>query len=276
MAYQNFIPTVWSEAINRELERQCVFAEDCNRQYEGDVKKQGDSVRILGVGRPTITSTTDKNITLPDPETVEDTSIILPVNQVAYFNYMIDDIDRRQAVGGVMEALSAETSEGLANVMDKYIASMAGTSGAVKLAGTATAITKANILDTIDKALAHLYENDVAPGAQLTMTVPPWFYMLLKQAYTDLDTDNSALLKNGRVGRYCNVTVKMSNNVYTKNSESGIMLRTNRAVAFVNPLTHTEAYRPEKRFSDAVKGFVLFDAKIVRPKEMVVLNCKPA
>ena len=35
-----------------------------------------------------------------------------------------------------------------------------------------------------------------------------------------------------------------------------------------------EAYRPEKGFSDALKGFVLYQAKIVRPKELVVLNCK--
>ena len=54
MAYENFIPTVWNEAIQRELEGTYVFVEDCNRQFEGDVKKQGDSVRILGVGKPTI------------------------------------------------------------------------------------------------------------------------------------------------------------------------------------------------------------------------------
>ena len=39
MSYANFIPTVWNEGIMRELERLCVFSEDCNRQYEGDVKK---------------------------------------------------------------------------------------------------------------------------------------------------------------------------------------------------------------------------------------------
>lgn len=52
------------------------------------------------------------------------------------------------------------------------------------------------------------------------------------------------------------------------------MVHTDKAVAFVNPMTHVEAYRPEKGFSDAVKGFVLYQAKIVRPKELVVLNCK--
>ena len=49
MAYTNFIPSVWAETINRELERACVFVEDCNRQYEGLVSSKGDSVHILGV-----------------------------------------------------------------------------------------------------------------------------------------------------------------------------------------------------------------------------------
>ena len=49
MAYQNFIPEVWSEAIDRELEKALVFAEGCNRQYDGDVKKMGDTVRILSL-----------------------------------------------------------------------------------------------------------------------------------------------------------------------------------------------------------------------------------
>lgn len=67
----------------------------------------------------------------------------------------------------------------------------------------------------------------------------------------------------------------MSNNVKKgANGESLIMVRTQRAVAFVKPMTHTEAYRPEKGFADAVKGFILFDGKIVRPKEMFVMNVK--
>ena len=127
MAYQNFIPTVWNEAIDRELERLCVFAEDCNRKYEGKVKEKGESVKILGVGKPTIKSIAfkDKNKNIDDAEEIEDTSIIMQINQIRYFNYKVGDIDKAQAVGGVMEALQAETSEGLANEVDTYIADMA-------------------------------------------------------------------------------------------------------------------------------------------------------
>jgi hypothetical protein len=282
MAYENFIPEVWAEGINRELERKCVFAEDCNRQYEGDVKKAGDIVHILGVGAPTITTTTNKAITLSGPETVEDTSVIMPIRQIAYYNYKIDDIDKRQAVGGVMEALSAETSAGLASKMDAYIASFADAAEAVKLTAEAspTAVTYQNVLQTMDQALQKLYENDVDPATDITITVPPAIYMLMKQAYIDLDTRNSDFLKHGFVGMYGNAKIKMSNNVHkesitvsgTAETVYNIMVRTNRAIAFANPMTHVEAYRPEASFSDAVKGFILYDAKIVRPKEMVVAN----
>lgn len=275
MSYNNFIPTVWAEAIERDLARKAVFAEDCNQKYEGNVQKMGDSVRILGVGKPTITTQVGGEIVLKDPEKVEDTSVTMLINRIAYFNYMVDDIDKRQAAGGVMEALSEESSEGLANAMDVDIAALAADKGAVKLYGTTQSITVDNVLDTLDEAVQRLQENDVPADAKVVATVPPWYLTLLRRAYEDLDTDNSQMLKNGRVGRYNNVIIKMSNNVSAiSGGGSNIMVRTQRALAFANPLTHTEPYRPEKRFSDAVKGFCLYGTKIVRPKELIVMNVK--
>jgi len=275
MAYQNFIPTVWNEAIMRETERRCVFAEDTNRQYEGDVKKMGDSVRILGISRPTIYTTKDKEINLTDPETVEDVAFTMNIKNIAYFNYKVDDIDRRQAVGGIMEALAAETSEALANVIDTFIANMSEDPMAMKDEEESYVVTKENVLDKVDKALATLYEHDVPPTSNITLTVSPRFYMILKAAYVDLDTNNSRMMENGVLGKYGNITVKMSNNV-CKTGEGGelIQLKTDKAIAFVNPMTHTEAYRPENQFSDAVKGFILYDGMIIRPLEMVVLNVR--
>lgn len=275
MSYNNFIPTVWAEAIERDLARKAVFAEDCNQKYEGDVQKMGDSVRILGVGKPTITKQVGGEIVLKDPEKVEDTSVTMLINRIAYFNYLVDDIDKRQMAGNVMEALNEESSEGLANAMDEDIAALAADKGAVKLYGSTQSITVDNVLDTLDEAVQRLQENDVPADAKVVATVPPWYLTLLRRAYEDLDTDNSQMLKNGRVGRYNNVIIKMSNNVSAiSGGGSNIMVRTQRALAFANPLTHTEPYRPEKRFSDAVKGFCLYGTKIVRPKELIVMNVK--
>lgn len=275
MSYKNFVPRVWAKEIQHDLERKSVFMENTNRKYEGTVSQMGDTVKILGVGKPTIYTQVGGKIVLPDAEEVESTSVSMPIEHIAYFNYEVDDIDKRQAVGGIMEALSKESSLGLAGKMDEYIANLAKDKLAVKYASAATTITVDNVLTVTDGVLERLYENDVAPEDDITMTVPPWFYMIMKQAYVKLDTDNSQMLENGKVGKYGNVVVKMSNRVAVDTSNNSlIQVKTNRAIAFANPMTHTEPYRPQNGFSDAVKGFILYDGKIVRPKEMIVLNCK--
>ena len=286
MSYQNFIPTVWNEQIDRELERLCVFAEDCNRKYEGKVKDKGESVKILGVGKPTIRSIAkaDRNNDIEAAETIEDTSIIMVIDQIRYFNYKVGDIDKAQAVGGVMDALQEETSEGLANEVDTYIANLAKEKQAVKLYTTAkkVVVTKKeadgerNVLRVLDDAAKVLYKNDVKTSTPIIATVDVDFYMAFREAYGDKDTDNSKILKNGKVAMYGNITIKMSNNVAKDGDTSLIQVKTKRAIAYAKPLTHTEPYRPENGFADAVKGFILFGAKIVRPKEMVVANVKSA
>ena len=48
-------------------------------------------------------------------------------------------------------------------------------------------------------------------------------------------------------------------------------MRTKRAVAFAEQLSEIDAYRPEKRFADAVKGLHLYGASVIYPDEVVPL-----
>lgn len=288
MAYENFIPTVWNEGIERELSRLCVFAEDCNTRYEGSVKEKGEAVKILGVARPTIRSLSRAEAAgdIAAPEEIEDTSALLYINQIRYFNYLVGDIDRAQAVCGLMDALGTETSEALAEEIDAYLAGFALDSAVKKLYKTAPKVVagtpatgEKNVLHVLDEAVEELYKNDVHGNSELVVTVSPRFYTLMKQSGLEKTTDNTGIFQNGRVGRYGGVTVKMSNHVKTGTTTASgdtdhILIRTRRALAFAKPLTHTEPYRPEKKFADAVKGFVLFDAKVVRPREILDINVK--
>lgn len=280
MAFEHFIPTVWSEGLNRELERKCVFADDCNRQYEGDVKKKGDTVRILGIGEPSIYTMTrkDANGKINEAEELEDSSISLVMDQLRYYNYKVGDIDEYQAQGNVMEALQAETAEKLANEMDKHIANFALSAEVGKMHTTPQKVVKNDapgsgeryVLDILDDAIQTMQERDIT--SELVLTASPRFVKILRQAYIIRDTDNSLMLKNGKVGMYGNVTLKISNNVARKDGVDHIMLRTKRAIAFAHPYTKSEAYRPELAFADAVKGMILFGGKIVRPKEILDIN----
>ena len=65
MAYTNFIPELWAEKVQRENEKMLVMAKLCNREWEGELKKNGDTVHILGIGSPTIVDYDGTAITGP-------------------------------------------------------------------------------------------------------------------------------------------------------------------------------------------------------------------
>lgn len=275
MAYDNFIPEIWSKKIEHDLERDCVYAEDCNRSYEGSVKQCGDTVHILGVGKPTIStlarSVEGKSNAAADitgPEEVEGTDTILTIDQIRYFNFMVGDIDKAQAVDGLLDSLTSEANEGLANEVDKYIAALVTNAGNTV---TNEALSKDNVLDVLDEGQQKLYENDVKATTEVVVVIPPAVFTLFRKAYLAKDTNNHEALANGKVARYGNMTVKISNNVNKSTKTYNCMMRTKRAVAYAQPVRHVEAYRPEGKFADAVKGFILFGAKVVRSKEMVKL-----
>lgn len=282
MAFENFKAKIWSKAIDKELERAFVFADGTNQQYSGEIRGLGDTVRILGVNAPTVYEhdLINGDITLSAPEKPSDTSVSLVVEKAAYFNYAVGDIDKAQGAGKVLASLNEEASQEVANRIDKYIADLVNPDNShyhESTKFTKTNITNANVLATFDAVQAMLYANDVSPATEVEMIIPPWLYMCFRQAYQNKDTDNSEYLTNGKVARYGNMTIKMSNNVTIKNDGTRdvyyVQVRTKRAIAFASSEAHTEAYRPESSFSDAVKGFKLYGAKIVRNKELVVLPC---
>lgn len=278
MSFNNFKPQVWSNEVMTQLERKCVFAGLTNRQYEGEVRNAGDSVRILGVARPTISKAITTNFELADPEEVPTSATVLNINQIDTFNYMVGDIDQQQMKGNLKPVLSGETTNALAEKIDSYIAGMALTKEAKLMNASALKIDTTNILTELDKAWQHLVENNVPTSETINVVMSPRFWVLLKQKIMDLDTDNSKLIKTGQMAKYSNMNLIMSNAVATTNSGAvdNIMVMSEKAIAYVNSLTKTEAYRPEKRMADAIKGFTLYDAKIVRPKELLVMNVKYA
>lgn len=278
MSYANFIPNIWAAEINHALKRSCVFADGTYNKISGKIANRGESVTFVGIGKPTITTSTKSAIknNLSAPEEVADTSVIMPINALSTFNYMVGDIDKAQASGDIMSALKEETNEGLANEVDKYIAALATDADAKLLSSTATSIANTNAMETLDLALEKLYKQDVAKNSYIEAILPPYFYIALRQQYQKLDTDNSEQLTNGKVGKYGNIVIKMSNNVYNDGTNDFVQVRTKKAIGYAKPITHTEPYRPESKFADAVKGFILYDAKILRPNEMVVIKCAKA
>ena len=267
MAYGNFIQQYWSEHIQRELEKLCVLQSDCDYSFEGEVKS-ASRVKILGVGRPTIDSYTGQDI--GDPEKVEDTSVYLDITEAKYFNFLVDDIERAQSTPGLMEKLTEEAAAGLAEARDTFIAQKAKEAGAFS---DSLAVNDADsAIKAVDAGFEYLWGNGVKLGADVTITLTPWFYNLLKSKLTEVYTNNVELIKKGVIGMYNASVVKISNNLYNDKTDDYMMIRTKRAIAFAGQIEKTEAYRPHGLFADALKGLDVYGAKTVRPKEMYVIK----
>ena len=97
------------------------LADWCWRQFEGEAK-QGSTVKILGVGAPTIGNT---GASIGTPETVTDSSVLMPIDEAKYFNFMVDDVDEAQSVDGLMEVLMDEATKALALEQDSDVAAVA-------------------------------------------------------------------------------------------------------------------------------------------------------
>ena len=80
------------------------------------------------------------------------------------------------------------------------------------------------------------------------------------------------ILENGCIGNVCGTKIYVSNNVVKSDGVHKCVARSKRSVAFAEQLSEIEAYRPEKRFADAVKGLHLYGAKIVFPEEYFVMQ----
>lgn len=279
MSYNNYKETVWAKQVDTDLHKALVFAQNCNTQYEGVVKNIGDTVKILGVGKPTVTTVTGTtDITLADAETVSDTSVNMIIDNVSHFNYLVGDIDKAQMRVNLMETLSGESTYVIADAIDSEIANLSKDVNAKLLWSSAkTDAASTNILGYLDEALQKLQENNVPANAPVSATVTPELGMLIKQALISADTDNSKLLEVGEIARYGNMKIKVSNNVAKDASGNTLVqVKTDKALALVIATTHSEPYRPEKKFADAIKGFTLWACKLVRPEEMIVMNIKKA
>ncbi len=275
MALDQFKGEILAKKIEQALLAKLTWADFCNREYEGTIGQAGDSVRILEQAYPTITTTTDgAPVTLSAFEEIQTAAQTMQILQQAYFGQILHDVDKRQSIDGVMEKILTGGGKKLAETMDTHIATVA--SGATKMASSAYQLTSSNALEKMDDALQTLYGNNVPFNEDIELQVTPRAYMLIKRAIVSADTDNSELIAKGWAAKYGNVGIKVSSLVQTADAGATdlCVMRTRRAIAFVNQINNIETGRSELSFGDYIKGLALYQAQIVQPKEIVVLNFK--
>ncbi|MEU5382669.1 hypothetical protein [Kitasatospora cineracea] len=95
---------------------------------------------------------------------------------------------------------------------------------------------------------------------------------------------NSSVIATGQIGTILNLPVIVANAlgshtrpsspVIKKGNEKfgavDLMMGATSAVSVLMPFAEMEAYRPEKKFTGAVKSRIIYDAKVCRPEQLLV------
>src|SRR5690554_4408571 len=102
MAYAaNFIPEIWSKKVQKIFDKSTVMVKLCNRDYEGEVKRAGDTVHVRSFGEITIKNYTREQTVVDD--TLTDPMSDLVIDQEKYFSFIVDDVDKAQSNINIME-----------------------------------------------------------------------------------------------------------------------------------------------------------------------------
>ena len=280
MAFTNFIPKVWSARLLEHLDKAHVYGALVNRDYEGEIKRYGDTVHINQIGAVTIKNYT-KNTDIDAPEALSNTDLSLVIDQAKYFNFQIDDIDKAQIRPELMNAATQRAAYALADVSDQYIAGLmaAGALGTVGTDAAPITVTATNAYEQLVALKVKLDEQNV-PTAGRWVVVPAWYHglLLLDSRFVANGTDKGvAMLQNGLVGYAAGFEIHMSNNVpNTSNAKYKVIAGTNFGCSFAEQIVELKAYTPEKRFADVLKGLNVYGAKVVEGNALACLTANHA
>jgi hypothetical protein len=281
MTLDNFIPSVWSGRLLSNLNTALVYgqAEVVNTDYEGEISGAGSSVKINSIGRVTVTDYT-KNTDHAAPETLTDAQRTLVIDQAKMFNFQIDSVDKAQQTPKVMDEAMKESAYALAKTADTFIAGKYVDADANNLVGTDGAPIGgflATPTDAYDKVLIPLKTAlDVAdiPDDARWCVIPPFLEgaLLRDQRFVSFGTvQNRENLANGEIGQAAGFRILKSNQVpNTAGTKYKVLAGHRMAISFADQIAETVAYKPERRFGDAVKGLHVYGAKTVRPTALAV------
>lgn len=276
MAVTGFIPKLWSARLLNALDKSHVFANVVNRDYEGEIKKMGDTVHINTIGAVTIGTYTQNTDFSSGPETLATTDQTLTIDQAKYFNFQVDDIDAAQAAGDIMDKAMTRAAYGLADASDKYIAGiLAGAADTTNLvSSTAVALTSSNVYENVVKMRTILDKANV-PTAGRWLVIPPEMYALILLDDRFVKTGGEmaeGILRTGLVAQAAGFDIYLSNNCVNSSETYTIVGGVDSAATYAEQIVSTEAYRPEKRFADAVKGLHVYGAKVVDKAQIACLK----
>jgi len=225
-----FIPTLWSGKLLAKFYQNTMLSEIANTDYEGELKNQGDTIRIRlapSISISDYTAGMNLNYEVPTPIFQD-----MQVNKGKYFGVQVNDVLAYQSDMNLMNMFTEDAAKQLKIAIENEVffnnfvtegpaaANEGATAGAISAAydlGTDTApinqATPENVLKAILRMSTVLDEQNVPEDGRWLVMTPFDRHLLMQsnlaQAY--FTGDASSTIRTGKIGMIDRFTVYVSN-----------------------------------------------------------------
>lgn len=288
---QAFVPEVWSRKLALAEKKMTNFLNNfCNRDWEGDIKQFGDTVRI----------------SVPDPENIvighgviADTSSIYPtqrvmtINKSMNFAFKINDIEKAQSQIDMVEGSSALAMQKMQDLISLELQQSVFDNDEVETYGTSAAPIEINQDTSYDFAVDlrvkltakgvlnsegfYTYKGSAEQAKQLSpmLVVTPEIYgeFLKSRVLTHPTVAGDDILQSGERKQIAgfDITVDTMLTQVTGASETAFpyIAGTKMGITFANQFDVMETLRDLDSFADIVRGLELYGYEIIQPNSLI-------
>ena len=283
MSVENFVPTIWSASILRGFEKASVFTSCLSREYSGEIRNQGDVVRVPKIGAVAV-----RDYVKGQPisyDQVDGSTLDIPIDQCKYWGLKVEDIDQLQSAPNFLDGATTNAAYALRDTIDVYSAEILTEGAGTKLYTDnphPLNIPNAGNLDDITISLftelAMELDQLNVPRAGRWCVIPPYLVKQLSLSIIKAGMPNERPISEGFITRIAGFDVYMSNNLVLDDDDNAtIIAGIAMAGTHIVQLTKTESLRDQNQFGDLVRGLALYTTAVLLPEGLVtacVLNPK--
>lgn len=273
-----FRPEFWSSAILEALRNSLVYANLCNRDYEGEIQSAGDTVHVTSIGEVATRAYVEHTTISWDQ--ASDTQADLVIDQNRYFAYKVDDIEKKQSLP-FLDALGVSAGYGLRDNADAVVSAAMYTAvnGTANDIGDVTVdVSDNNAYGAVLVAMRTKLNRANVPSDGRWVVGSPEFVAALLQDPRFIDAsasaDGGAALRNGFMGRAAGFDIYESNQTPDPTvNRYAIIGGHAMAASYAEQILETEAIRLQDYFADGLRGLHVFGTEVFRPEALAMATC---
>lgn len=284
-----YIPVIFSGKLLTKFYATSILASVSNTEYEGEIKKYGDTVKIRQT--PTITIRDYSKGQVLTNEQPTSSSVELYINKGKYWSFVTDDVDDVQTdikgyVGNWTDDASKQMVITVETEVYAHIGSDAHTDNQGVSAGKVSSsynlgsaavpfvITRTNVLEKIVEFGAVLDEQNIPDDGRF-LIIPVWMSSLLKTSdlkQAQLTGDAKSPIRNGLIGQIDRFNIYVSNLLYMP-SYTEVLFGHTKALTFATQITKTKVQDNPDGFGMLYRGLQVYGYEVILPEALGLARC---